>query len=147
MRSQNVSAETSPAMVGGASWSASAHRNVEQLAPPRPTVCSVRGTPRKFKLYLTAGMPASAQARMMSQMWSISRSRSGSLPSMMFGHPDCAVSLLISDEPRGSGIMSRASPKDSTFFLYADREAGVHCACGPSGLPHMWFTPSCERTR
>ncbi len=46
-------------------------------------------------LYLTAGIPAAAQARMISQMSSISRSRSGLLASMMFGRSAREISLDI----------------------------------------------------
>jgi len=51
----------------------------------RPGSRSVRGMPMMQRLYLAAGMPAAASRSISPQMPSISRCRSGSLPSRMCG--------------------------------------------------------------
>ena len=80
------------------------------LDPPRPGSRSERGMPIKFMLYLTAGMPTAAQFSMSALTTSISRSRSGSIPSMMLG----ASAVSIGVEERGSWIMSNSMPKELT---------------------------------
>ena len=55
-------------------------------------------------------MPARAALRIIWQMVSISRSRSGLLPSMMPGFSDLSIEL----ELIGSGTISRRMPNDST---------------------------------
>ena len=57
-------------------------------------------------LYLSAGMPAFAVARISSQIWSISRSRSGLGP-----RKTCLTLFSIADrEPSGMSIMSSEMP-------------------------------------
>jgi hypothetical protein len=63
---------------------------VLSFAPPRPVLVPVLTTPKMLMLYLSSGMPARAALRIICWMFSISRSRSGLLPSMMFG-----FSLLV----------------------------------------------------
>ena len=62
------------------------------------------------RLYFNAGIPARDALRIIWQMSSISRSRSGLLPSMMFGISKREISF----ELIGNGTMSRVMPNDST---------------------------------
>jgi hypothetical protein len=77
---------------------------------PRPLTGSLRTMPRIDMLYLSAEMPAWLAFRIIWQMSSMARSRSGLLPSMIAGYSD----LSISTELSGSGSMSRCRPNDST---------------------------------
>src|SRR5438128_12625515 len=83
-----------PAEVGGAVWSARLQRKAALREPPRPGSRSVRGMPMMQKVYLAAGMPAAASRSIRAQMLSISRCRSGSLPSRDMG------ALRLLDRPR-----------------------------------------------
>src|SRR5438128_9776616 len=62
---------------------------------PRPGAGFVRTTARIVMLYLARGMPAREMLRIMWQMPSISRARSGLLPSITF-----LIPLLALDAPR-----------------------------------------------
>ena len=73
-------------------------------------------------LYLSEGMPARAALRIIWQTSSISRSRSGLLPSMMFGSSNRVMSL----ELIGSGIMSSVIPNDSTCSRKRERLSTDH---------------------
>ena len=73
-------------------------------------------------LYLSEGIPARAVLRIISHTASISRSRSGLLPSMMFG----SSKRLISFELMGSGTMSSVMPNDSTRSRRRDSESTDH---------------------
>ena len=61
-------------------------------------------------LYFNDGIPARALLRIIWQIWSISRSRSGLLPSMMLGFSDRVMYWELS----GSGTASSLMPNDST---------------------------------
>src|SRR5262245_44779276 len=73
-------------------------------------------------LYFNAGIPARAVLRIIWQMSSISRSRSGFLPSMMFGISNREISF----ELMGSGTMSRVTPNDSTRSRSRERPSTDH---------------------
>src|ERR1043166_7762955 len=102
MRSQACSALTFPAGVGSFLSAALDKSKVLYEQLPRPGVDSVRTTPRMLMLYFNVGIPALAALRIIWQMLSISRSRSGLLPSMIFGFSE----RLIYDELNGSGTQS-----------------------------------------
>jgi hypothetical protein len=70
-------------------------------------------------LYLSDGMPARAVLRIIWQTSSISRSRSGLLPSMMFG----SSKRLMSFELIASGNMSSVMPNDSTCSRKRESES------------------------
>jgi hypothetical protein len=96
-------------------------------------------------LYLSDGMPARAVLRIIWQTSSISRSRSGLLPSMMFG----SSNRLMSFELIGSGIMSRAMPNDSTCSRNRDSESTDHLSSSlvEGSRLQMLLTPKPARTR
>ena len=73
-------------------------------------------------LYLSEGMPARAALRIIWHTSSISRSRSGLLPSMMFGSSKRAMSL----ELIGSGTISRVIPNDSMCSRKRERLSTDH---------------------
>jgi hypothetical protein len=73
-------------------------------------------------LYLSDGMPARAVLRIIWQTSSISRSRSGLLPSMMFG----SSKRLMSFELIASGNMSSVMPNDSTCSRKRESESTDH---------------------
>ena len=77
--------------------------------------------PMRFMLYLTAGIPAAAQFSMRVLTTSISRSRSGSMPSMMLGAS--AVSIGVDDN--GNWIMSNSRPNELTCSRQLARSSRV----------------------
>ena len=140
MRSQNSSSDTSPAMPGAFSCFTFSYRKVELLEPPLPGSRSERGIPIRFMLYFTAGMPTAAQFSISLCTTSISRSRSGSMPSMMFG--DCEISTGVDDN--GSWIMSSSMPNELTCSRCIARSSRVHVVAFPSrGSEHTLTTPNC----
>jgi hypothetical protein len=100
----------------------------------------VRTTPSIVRLYFSAGIPAFDAARMFSQSTSISRSRSGLLPSMMCGFSDLEIGQAL----RGSGRKSSAMPKASTRSRSLRRSATSQDPRGPGGggVPQMFRTPN-----
>ena len=140
MRSQNSSSDTSPAMPGASSCFTFSYRKVELREPPLPSSGSERGIPIRFMLYFTAGMPTAAQFSISFCTTSISRSRSGSMPSMMFG--DCATSIGVDDS--GSWIMSSSMPNELTCSRCFARSSLFQVVALPSrGSEHTLTTPSC----
>ena len=96
--------------------------------------------PIRFMLYFTAGIPTAAQFSISVCTTSISLSRSGSMPSMMFG--DCDTSTGVDDS--GSWIMSSSMPNELTSSRCLARSSLVQVVAFPSrGSEHTLTTPSC----
>src|SRR5579864_6599515 len=110
MRSHACSSLTGPASVSWSLLAAFAISKALYWQPPRPGVDSVRTTPRMLMLYFRMGMPTLDALRIIWQMLSISRSRSGLFPSMMLGFSERVIYAELS----GSGTASSLMPYDST---------------------------------
>ena len=94
----------------------------------------------RFMLYLTAGIPTVAQFSMRVLTTSISRSRSGSMPSIMLG----ASALSIGVDDNGSWIMSNSMPKELTCSRHRARSSLDQVWALPSrGSAQILLTPSC----
>ena len=75
-------------------------------------------------LYFSEEMPARDAFRIIWQTSSISRSRSGPLPSMIFGSSNREISF----ELMGSGTMSSVTPNDSTRSRSFDSPSTDQCS-------------------
>jgi hypothetical protein len=95
-------------------------------------------------LYFKAGIPARAVLRIMVQIPSISRSRSGLRPSMRFGFSARAIGC----ELRGRGTMSSRMPNDSTRSRSFVRPSTVQRSSrrADGSVLQMSFTPRAAST-
>jgi len=96
------------------------------------------------RLYLTSGMPARPQFRIIWQMFSMARSRAGSFAKRISG----SSALVISLELIGSGTASSVTPNDSTCRRSRMSASTDHSSMFAERWPlQMWFTPNAARAR
>src|SRR6476646_4438935 len=95
-------------------------------------------------LYFNMGIPALAVLRIIWLMLSISRSRSGLLPSMIFGFSERVMYAELS----GSGTHSSLMPCDSTRSRSLVNPSTDHLSSnfGDGRLLQMWLQPSAAST-